>query len=215
MNRGKNWVTASLVGGVAVAAVAVWGGAASGAGQAVNPAGGTRVAVVDLVRVFNEFDQTRVLNQKMSLLEDELRGEDQRKTAEIESQKNALNAFAPDSAEYKKQSEALKRLMIEYQVWKSMEQDRVAQAHLRWVNRTYRRVEEEVAAIAQARNFQLVITKEELDTSITDSKVMLKQIVGRKVLFADASVDLTDEVLARLNAAFQKAGGARAIDFNK
>ncbi|HOB75968.1 MAG TPA: OmpH family outer membrane protein [Phycisphaerae bacterium] len=215
MSHGKNWMAAGLVGLVAVAAGVTWNNVASGADRAANAEGATRVAVVDLVRVFNEFDQTKVLNQKMSALEDELRSEDQRKTAEIESQKNALKAFAPDSVEYKKQSEILKRLMIEYQVWKSMKQDHVADSHLRWVNRTYKRVEDEVAAIARARNFQLVITKEELDTSITDSKVMLKQIVGRKVLFSDASVDLTDEVLTRLNAAFQKAGGARSIDFNK
>lgn len=215
MKNRTNWVAAGLVGFVALAAVA-WDSAARGAGPgAASAAGGTRVAVVDLVRIFNEFDQTKVLNQKMSALEDELRGDEQRKTAEIESQRNAVKAFAPDSAEYKKQNEILKRLMIDYQVWKNMKQEEVAAAHLRWINRTYKTVEDEVANIAKSQGFQLVITREELDTSINDSKVMLKQIVSRKVLFSDPSVDLTDEVLARLNAAFHKAGGAKTIDFNK
>jgi Skp family chaperone for outer membrane proteins len=105
--------------------------------------------------------------------------------------------------------------MIEYQVWKMTKQDEVGAAHLRWVNKTYKKVEEEVARAAKAKGFQLVVTREDLDTSITDSKTMLKQIISRKVIYSEPSIDITDEVLANLNAAFVKDGGAKSIDFNK
>ena len=181
------------------------------------PAGGasatspTRVAVIDIVRVFNEFDQTKVLNQKMSALENDLTNQDQKKNQELETQKAALKAYAPSSAEYKKQNDELKRMMVEYQIWKLSKQDEVAQAHLDWINKTYKKVEDQVGATAKAKNFQLVITRQELDTSITDSKVMLKQIIERKVIYSDASIDLTDEVLSSLNAQFSKDGGAKSI----
>lgn len=215
MNSRKSWLAVSLVGLVATTAVVTWHGTASGANQAAAAsADGTRVAVVDLVTVFNEYELTKTLNQKMSDLEANLRDQDQKKGAELEAQAKAVQAFDPNSAEYKKQSEALFKLRVEYQVWKGMKQEEVGQKHLLWINATYANVEAEVAAIAKARGFQLVITREDLDTTVTDSKVMLKQIIGRKVIYSDASVDLTKDVLGNLNAAFQKAGGAKAIDFD-
>jgi len=204
---------AGLVSVVACAAVATWHGTASGADPA--PAGGTRVAVVDLVTVFNDYELTKTLNERMSDLEASLRDQDQKKVAEVDAQTKAVQAFAPDSQEYVKANEALFRLKVEYQVWKGSKQDEVGQKHLAWVNYTYSKVEAEVAAMAKARGWQLVITREDLDTSVTDSKVMLKQIIGRKVIYSDQSVDLTKDVLDNLNKAFAKDGGPAAINFDK
>lgn len=215
MSARRSWLAVGTIAAVVWMATATWNSAAERRATGAAGGDGTRVAVVDLVRVFNEFDQTKVLNQKMSALEDELRSEDQRRNQELDTQRNAVKAFAPDSAEFKKQNDAFRRLMVEYQVWKATEQDRVAQGHLRWVNRTYKMVEDEVAAVAKAKGFHLVITREDLDTTITDSKVMLKQIISRKVIYSEPGVELTDEVLTNLNAAFAKAGGAKSIDFNK
>jgi len=214
MSSRKNWLAVGLVGLVAGTAVVTWRGTASGADQA--PPGGTRVAVVDLVTVFNEYELTKTLNERMSDLEASLRDQDQKKVAEIDAQTKAAQVFQPDSAEYVKANKELFELKVRYQVWKGSTQDEVGQKHLAWVNYTYSKVEAEVAAMAKARGFQLVVTREDLDTSVTDSKVMLKQIIGRKVIYSDQSIDLTKDVLTNLNNAFnQKDGGAKAIDFDK
>lgn len=212
MRIGKSTLT------ICATALVVWAAAATlNQAQPASPpaAGATRVAVVDLVRVFNEFEQTKVLNQKMAVLENELRTQDQKKSQEIDAARQGLQAFNPDSAEYFKKNQELMRLSVEHKVWQAMEQEKVANSHLRWVNKTYQSVEQEIAAVAKKRGCQLVITREDLDTTIKDSKAMLKQIIGRKVIYSDPSVELTDEVLVNLNAAFAKAGGANAIDFGK
>jgi Skp family chaperone for outer membrane proteins len=183
---------------------------------AAAPAGvPTRVAVVDIVKVFNEFDQIKVLNQKMSALEADLQAQDQKKNQEIESQRGAVKAFSPDSPQHKKANDDLRTMLVNYQVWKLEAQDRMSQNHLRWVNRTYESIRTQVAAVAKAKGFQVILTTQELDTSITDSKVMLKQIIERKVLYFDPVVDLTADVLAALNNAFAAAGGARSVDVDK
>ena len=215
MNSKMSWLAVGLVALVAAGAAATWNSTASGAGQpAAAPAGGTRVAVVDLVTVFNDYELTKTLNQKMTDLETSLRDQDQKKAAGVDAQAKAVQAFDPNSAEYVKAKKELVVLQVDYQVWKGTQQDEVGQKHLAWVNATYANVEAEVAAIAKARGFQLVITREDLDTTVNDSKVMLKQIIGRKVIYSDGSVDLTQDVLKNLNTAFQKAGGAKTIDFD-
>lgn len=204
---------------IALMTVAVWAGVATwnrvADAQATSPPPACCVAVVDIVKVFNDFDQTKVLNQKMSALEADLQAQDQRKTQELETQKASLKAFAPGSAEYKKANDDLNRMMVEYQVWKLTKQQEMSEGHLRWVNRTYDSVEKQVSAIAKARGLQIVVTREDLDRSVSDSKVMLKQIVSRRVIYHDPSVDISDAVLAGLNEAFAKAGGAKSVEFDK
>jgi Skp family chaperone for outer membrane proteins len=216
MNSKKSWLAVGAVGLVTGAAVA-WQATASGAGQTVAAAaGGTHVAVVDLVTVFNDYELTKTLNERMTDLETELRNEDQKRVAEIDALTKATGAFNPGTAERTKADKDLFQKKVEYQVWKGTKQEDVGQQHLAWVNVTYAYVEAEVAAIAKARGIQLVITREELDTSITDSKVMQKQIVGRKVIYSDPSVDITKEVLDNLNSNFaKKLGGPKAVIFNQ
>ena len=54
-----------------------------------------------------------------------------------------------------------------------------------------------------------------MDTSVTKPEALLQQIYNRKVVYSDASVDISAEVLATLNANFLKAGGARSVHFGE
>ena len=92
--------------------------------------------------------------------------------------------------------------------------------HLRWIKRTYQMVTDEVAAVAKSKGVELVVTREEMDTpNTTDtSKIMqatLQQILNRKVVYSDATLDITDEVLKRLDSGFEKRGGEKALDPKK
>ena len=67
MTNGKSWIV------VLLAAVTVWAVSAGlNHAQSAVPAGGTKVGVVDLFRVFNEFDQTEALNEKLQQYKSEL-----------------------------------------------------------------------------------------------------------------------------------------------
>lgn len=215
MSDKKNWLAVGVV-SLLAGVVVTWHGTASGAGQTVASAtSGTQVAVVDLVTVFNEYELTKTLNERMTDLEAALRTEDQKWVADIDAATKSAAAFNPGTAERTQKDKDLFTKKVEYQVWKGTKQDEVGQQHLAWVTVTYAYVEAEVAAIAKARGIQLVITREDLDTSITDSKIMQKQIVGRKVIYSDPSVDITKVVLTNLNAGFQKNGGPKAVIFNQ
>ncbi len=188
--------------------------------QASPPPEGTRVAVIDLVRVFNEYEQTKVVNQKMQEHRTKLGQEDDKRAQEINAKRSALEGFTPDSADWYKRNEELKKLRFDYRVWQLTEQDELGEHHLRWVKKTYKQVTDEVAAVAKARGAQLVVTKEELDMPTNqDTKTMLeamfRQILNRKVVYAEPSIDISDQVLENLNAAFQKAGGAKTVDVTK
>lgn len=190
----------------------------TGAVQVISP--NSKIAVVDLVRVFNEFKQTKALNNKMLEYRKRLSEEKDQKQQKVNELREKLEAFAPDSADYYKRREELTRQRIDLEVWQGVKLDELGEHHLRWIKRTYQMVTDEVAAVAKGHGVDVVLTREELDTpNTTDtSKIMqatLQQILNRKVVYSNPTLDVTEEVLKRLDSQFEKSGGEKALDPQK
>jgi Skp family chaperone for outer membrane proteins len=175
--------------------------------------GATKVGVVDLVKVFNDFEQTKVLNAEIDKYKTKLGEEKAQREEKIDTEKKTLQTFAPDSADYQRRVREVKRMMIEYRAWLESEQQNLTDEHRRWIERTYDMVTQTTAAVAQAHGIEVVITKEDLDRSVSDTTVLLKQILNRKVLYSSPDLDITDEVMKNLNDAFAKSGGVKSIQF--
>jgi Skp family chaperone for outer membrane proteins len=184
---------------------------------AVSLAAATRLAVVDIVRVFDTFEQTIVLNKKLDAHTKVLSEEAEKRGREAQAEQEALQAFAPDSADWYKQNQKVKKMVFENEVWRQLEREEIGESHKRWVLRTYQMMIEEIEKTAKAHGVDVVLTRERLKSDMGDSKAILAQILNIKVVYADSSpnIDLTEEVLANLNAEFQKRGGAAAIEFSK
>ena len=187
------------------------------AAVAAAPAGGTRIAVVNIVRVFDTFEQTVVLNKMRQAYTKALSEQAEKKMKEIQAEQEMLTALAADSAEWYAQNQKIKKMVFETEVWRQIERDNIGESHKSWVQRTYQMMKDEIEKLAKARGIDIVLTKEELKADLGDSKALLAQILNIKVVYASSNpaVDLTDEVLINLNAEFQRRGGAAAIEFNK
>ncbi|HSW44178.1 MAG TPA: OmpH family outer membrane protein [Phycisphaerae bacterium] len=179
--------------------------------QTPAPAGTMPVGVVDLVRVFNEFEQTKALNAELDRYKTQLSRDQQQREEKLTVERDTLQGFAPDSAEYRKRSAAMKKMIVEYQAWLATEREMLKDEHRRWIERTYDMVTQSVAQVALRKGLQLVFTREELETNVDDAGVLQKQILNRKVVYYDPGLDVSDDVLVILNDAFAKAGGAKSV----
>lgn len=209
MNKGTSW----LIIGAMAAAVCVVSAGLNHAQSAGTDRRGTRVAVVDLVQVFNDFEQTRVLNEKMREHRIRLSEEADRRMQEINQEQAALEALNPNAPAFINLRRKIRDEMFNFRVWEMIEQDNLTETHRRWVKRTYEMITEEIARVAQRKGFDMVMTTEELDLDVQDTKTLVQQLINRKVIYSDPSFDLTREVLSNLNDSFAQAGGAHSIDF--
>lgn len=201
---------------IAVPAVLIVAFAASyNQAQQAAPAGGTRVAVLDLVEVFNKFQQTQVLNDKMNAFRAEIAAEAEKKQTAVTAKQKERDAFQPDSADFKTRDKDFKKMLFDYRVWEALEQDNLANQHKMWVLKTYDTINSAVEKVAASRGIQLVITTESIETAGADSKAILGQILSRKVVYAHPALNITQEVLSGLNADFSKAGGPDSIKFTR
>jgi len=207
MKTRASWVV------IVLTAVAAWALVANvnHAQSTGSSAGGTLVGVVDLVRVFNDFEQTKALNTELERYKRQVTEEKQVKEEDLAVEKQTLLGFAPDSAEFRQRRGAFEKMMIEYRVWMAVKAESLEEQHRVWIERTYATATQCIADVAKERGIQVVITREELDATVQDTNVLRTQILNRKVVYYDPALDLTDEVLARLNDAFARAGGAKSI----
>ncbi|NLX12558.1 MAG: hypothetical protein GXY44_02755 [Phycisphaerales bacterium] len=211
MTKGKSGLV------IVVVAALVWG-LAAGLNHAQSVGGtksGNQVATVNLVYVFDNFERTRVLNQKRLESLQQLKDTEDQKTEALDAERQTLEALAPDSAEFFRRKTNFDRLSIEYRVWQMYEREQITRAHLHWVQQTYQMVIDEVAAVAKKRGIALVVTQEDLDVGkIDNTESLLQRILIRKVVYCDPAIDMTDEVLVNLNTNFEKAGGASSVRFS-
>ncbi len=210
MTKGKSGLV------VVVTAALVWG-LAAGLNHAQSTAGarsGNQVAAVNLVYVFDNFERTRVLNQKRLESLQKLKETEDSKTEALDAEQKTLEAIAPDSAEYFQRKRKFDHMNVEFKVWQMYERDQITRAHLHWVQQTYQMVIDEIAAVAKQKGISLVVTQEDLDVSkIDNTESLLQRILIRKVVYCDPAIDMTEEVLASLNSKFEKAGGAASVQF--
>ncbi|HPD29295.1 MAG TPA: OmpH family outer membrane protein [Phycisphaerae bacterium] len=211
MKGGKN----TLLVMAAIAVVSIAAATMSGAQQRSGASGGTRVAVVDLVKVFNEFDQTKAVNEAMRVYRDKLAQESDQKMSEIKAEQDILDKTDVTSPDRQARITKIKRMQLEYNVWESLEKDFVSDQYVAWVKRTYEMVTDGIAEVAKKQGVQLVVTQEQVDTTVTKPEPLLQQILNRKVVYADNSVDISADVLATLNANFAKLGGPASVHFGK
>jgi Skp family chaperone for outer membrane proteins len=138
----------------------------------------------------------------------EIDAEKERREAEIESLRQEVDALQPGDTKDAKQRD-LQEAVISYQSWARFTADEadIEQA-LAWQD-LYRSIKQAAAALAQAEGYDLVIVDDSLgelsvnpNAQVSRSAQIQQQMRSRRLLYASETVDITDELILRMNNAF-------------
>ena len=200
-------------GGVILTVVAaMWIGAWWNSATAQStPAVTLPIGVVNMVRVFNDCEQTTAIKDRLTAERAGLEAEANQRKEKIGAKEKELDAYHPDSPEWTKCSEEMLQLQTSANVWAKMEEARVARVEKHWVEKNYNDITDAVAAVAKEHGLALVLMREELDLDIPDANRLRLQIINRKVVYYDAQLDVTDAVLKKVNETFKVRGGVDSL----
>lgn len=164
----------------------------------------TRLAVVDVVKLFANYQRAKDLDMKMADHRRALKVEDEKRTKQIDSIDQELKELNPSSAEYEKRAGEMTRLGIERDTWMKYEESREMQERYRLTEDMYKDITKAVAEVAAKQGFHVVLNSD--DTAAETKPDIFRKIERKKVVYADPSLDITDAVLSRLNEAYKAAG---------
>ena len=169
----------------------------------------TRVAIANPARIFNEMQELKDLRIKMDSEKKLLEGVDLEKRQKMQALEAARNALKPETPQYQEKNSDLLRATIEYETWGRLNNANFQREQKMQLKLVYGKIEEAVAEIAKQKGFDLVISDQRSDIPDDLDRMNMDQlrsiINSRTVLFSAATVDISNDVLALLDAKYRGA----------
>jgi len=167
--------------------------------------GGTRVAVVNIPTVSENYKKTADLEAYF----DGVRG---RLTEQRDALRNKIDMLGrslqeelkPGTDEFIARQKELALAQAELQWFMDSESKRVERGLSNSLREIFDDIQTVVKEIAEARGYDIVLASDELPDEPAESATQVRQqILLQKVLYWKPQVDITDEVVARLNAQYE------------
>ena len=182
-------------------------------GPAPRPSQATTIATVDLTAVLEGLTQRADADLRLRQMAEESRTESDRRAGEIE----ALRAQFRDTvvpATRQDLEERLALAAIEYGAWVRLTNQKTDVEQSLVLQDLYRSIKLAAAEMARAEGYDLVIVDDSvrqlrlsLDSPLSREEQIRQQIGARRLLFAAPELNVTDDLIARMNRAYQASGG--------
>jgi outer membrane protein len=168
-----------------------------------------KVAIANPARIFNEIQETKDLKAKMESDRKTLEATELEKRTQLRDLTAQRDALKPDSQAYAELNQKLLQASIEFEVWGRMQQAEVQRRQKQQMVALFNKITAAVAKVATQQGIDLVIAEQrpEIPDNLdpVDINVLRNLINQRNVLFNTPAVDLSDKVIATMDADY-KAG---------
>lgn len=171
--------------------------------QVAAPAEPTAVAVLNLEDVLGQLDENNAFQADIAAKNQQLQAELTRRQNAVQQMQNDLELLDPDSDAYSTKEDQIFDALIELRTWQSIQEQRNVLNQRTHLANLYRKIVQAGAAIAEQQGYDLVL----LDTQVPDfdrlnPEQLLNAIATRKVLHHTDEIDMTDDVIGRMNTAW-------------
>jgi Skp family chaperone for outer membrane proteins len=171
----------------------------------------TPVAVVNLARVFDQVDERSEWDVRIEALLVSIQREAAMRKGALEKRLEESDQVAtPEDRQRIRDEVALMQLRLEqWGTLKTAEVDR--EESLKWRS-LYRNLRRESQRVAEAEGYEMVLVDDSVGDVQTASQAqaslqqqVIEQITNRRILFAANTIDITDQVIVRMNNAANAA----------
>jgi Skp family chaperone for outer membrane proteins len=173
---------------------------------------GMRVACVDVVHIFNEYQRQKDLSEEMKDLQDKLQLEGDERKRRIDAQQATISAMSSNDPALVGKTRELLKMQIEYKNWFELKQAEMTREIAIWSVRIYGEVLEVVERIAVQDGYDIVLYRDEFEPLMTDPEAIREQIRSRKVLYSSPRANITQIVLDKLNADYRAQPRTKMLD---
>lgn len=167
--------------------------------------GGNRIAVCDLVEIFNNYERSTDLVQELNDWQLRVTDKMTAMDTEIETLEKLLTGgIKKDGQEYQEQYEIYREKVIAAQIWVEMEDARLKDHHLTQRREIYQEALDTIEAVAKQEGYSLVLFRDSRDSAAESMQEFVTKMQSRKVLYNADSLDITSTVLNKMNLAYQR-----------
>ena len=188
-------------GRTAAAALALLVGGALLAFAAFAPQRPAVVASVDLERVFNSIDLQAKTEARLKAVAVDLDAQRKKLRDGIEELQAELESFQPGSTAQLEVATRIEEAIAEFRAFERFARAKAEAEQAKAMRQIYMSIRDAAMELAKERGWDYVMVDDSIPTiEPTDSQRMLQQISSRRFLYANPSFDVTNDLIAKLNA---------------
>ena len=190
------------------------GGAAMLAGQP------TALVTVNLGKVMENLNQRATAEANLRDMAEKLNAEKDKRTAEFtqmdtELQELSKNAASSDDEARQKLQERFALEKLKFEAWKQTAEAKIDIEEALLYKELYQSIKREAAALAKTAGYDVVLVDDsqgelsfKADPRMPRRAQVLQQIAGRRMLYGNEALDITEDLIQRMNNA-EKAMGPK------
>ena len=167
-----------------------------------------KIAIANPAKIFAELKETADLRKAMEAKEDQVKKMQFEKQQKIKDLQAKRDNFKSDSQSFAEANRDLMAAAVDYEVWGRMTQAEVQGEQKRQLLSIFNRITTTVSEVATQKGIDLVITDQRPEIPENLDQVNVDQlramINSRNVLFFKPQVDISADVVAALNAKYEK-----------
>jgi Skp family chaperone for outer membrane proteins len=171
---------------------------------------GPKIATVNTAKVFNEMLETKDLKQKMDSDGNAIKGEGERRKADLQEAQKRRDLFNEGTADYEKANRELIEKAIAMQTWQELIKADLARQQKVQMRNLFNKIEDATKEVAEAKKLDLVFVDQKIELPM-DAKTMeqinadqLRSLINqRSIMYNNGRLDITNEVLAAVDAKYK------------
>jgi len=200
----------SRIGLVVAAAIAVgalaWDLAAQNEPAKQAPA--CRIGVCDIKELLENYQRAKDMMDGLQKRKSQLEMEANKRKESIDRIEAELEQLKKGGPEYEKRFSELQRQVIDGRVWSEFEKTVLLREHHSLTRMLYDDITNMIAQVSKEQGISVVMYFERKIPETKASPELGQVMEGRKILYFDPQLDMTETVLKRLNAANKAAAAA-------
>jgi len=192
---------------IVTAGIALAIGTAAAHAQETN----AKIAVCNPARVFGDMQETKDLKASLESQRKQIEGEVQQRQEKVKGLQAARDLLKADSPQYQKADQDFMQEAIQFDTWSKITQAQLQGQQKTQMKNLFDKIVAATTAVAQQKGLDLVLADQRPDLPENLGQISVDQLRailnGRNVLFSTEKVDITQAVIAELDAKYKAGGG--------
>lgn len=170
------------------------------------------IGVVNIQKVFNDLREVKDIKTQFSAKAEQLQSQKAAAESRVKGLTESRAQFKPGSTEYDNTNKEIVKLVTESQVQLQIAQAELTQQQKVQTKQVFDKIDAAVAEVAKAKNLAVVVSQlaPELSQEMMERanpEQLNQALFSRSVLYAAPNVDITADVVTKLDAGYAAPSG--------
>ncbi len=159
----------------------------------------TKIGIVSILKILGNCKRSIAHRTEFNSEQRKIIEELEKFSEELKAQENMLGALKQDSSDYLEQREEFIRKRASLEAQQAFSKEQAVLKEYRWRKELYQDILRITGELAEQKGLDVVLEKDEIDISALGVNEFNQTFITNKVLYSGGCMDITDEVIARLD----------------